>query len=91
MTLPELITKHHLPCAYLADRLSIARGTFNNKLRGNKGAHFNHREAKLLKSIIKEMKDDFVLTVSNKDNIPFVSGAVRSERVDKGKKRLKTV
>lgn len=87
MTLPELITKHHLPCAYFADRLGIANGTFCNKLKGNRGAYFNLREQKELMKIIKEMNADFTKVLNNKNNLPYVNLSQRKERSDRGRER----
>lgn len=67
MTVQEIIIKHHLNKAYLASKIQMQRGTFNNKLSANHTTQFTPQELIQLRDIIIEMGVD----IDTVEAVPF--------------------
>jgi len=56
MELKELLEVSGIPASYLADNIGMARGTFNNKLKGNNGSYFTVFEMDKIKEVIVKVQ-----------------------------------
>lgn len=53
MTLPEIIAASNIAPATIAERISMKRGTFHNKLKGHNNATFTYDEAQRIRVFLE--------------------------------------
>ena len=55
MDIVKLMIDSGIPASFLADKIGMARSTFNNKLKGNNGSYFTVFEVDKVRDVVSDV------------------------------------